>query len=65
MNEEEKWKVMARDVETLHLQMARKAREIDTALSDLQMLQRQLERTRVKEMDAWESYRQSLKERGL
>lgn len=66
MDAEQRWQAIARDLETLRLQMASKVREIDTALSDLQiMLQRQLERTRLQEMDAWESYQQSLKERGL
>lgn len=65
MDAEQKWQAIARDLETLRLQMVRKVREIDTVLSDLQMLQRQLERTRVQEMDAWEAYQQSLRERGL
>lgn len=65
MDAEQRWQAISRDVENLCFAMAEKTREITRNVTDLGMLQRQLERTRVQEMYAWESYQQSLQERGL
>lgn len=65
MDAEKRWQAIVCDLEALRKQVSRKVRGIDVALSDLQMLQRQLGRARVQEIDAWIEYRRSLKERGL